>query len=110
MEQRMPTFAHAFHMELLPGSSAIYRALHDPVPRSVVEQLQRAGIHDYRIFLDGHHVFGIAHYGDLERMRAALAEDVDANWTSAVTATIASKQLDGSGPLPRSLPQVFHLR
>lgn len=98
---------HAFHMRLKPGAGQDYVRLHSPVPQAISDQLARAGLYDYSIFLDGDDVFGVVRYDDPERVRRELADDVAPEWTKAVIALTERREVDTELNLLAGLRRVF---
>jgi L-rhamnose mutarotase len=48
---------YAFRMRLKPGTADEYRRLHEAVDDAVIDEIRRAGIHNYSIFVDGTDLF-----------------------------------------------------
>lgn len=98
---------YAFHLELLPGRANEYVRLHSPVPEGILTQLAAAGIHDYSIFVDGDHVFGVFRYVDEQRLADVMEEDVDPEWSSAVVALTSHRDVDEGLHVPIGIRNVF---
>jgi L-rhamnose mutarotase len=97
----------AFHIILKPGTAARYKELHSPVPDAITQQLTKAGIYDFSIFLDGNHIFGVMRYSDEERIKQNLTNDVSPAWTKAIIDITIQRRVDHELPLLKRLEQVF---
>jgi L-rhamnose mutarotase len=65
------------HTVLKEGREADYDAVHQVIPEAVARKLRAAGVHDWRIWRDGRHVFHLVDVDDYQAMRAALKNDPD---------------------------------
>ena len=85
-----------------------YARLHDEVPDAILAQLERAGVRNYTIFIDGEDLFAYLEAGDLERFRSVMREGPpEDDWVRAVRALFASQSADPEFGLPRRLLEVF---
>jgi L-rhamnose mutarotase len=99
---------YAFRMKLKPGASEEYVRLHEDVDPVVIEQIRRAGISNYSIFLDGEDLFSYFEVDDLERLGEVMSEaDPGRPWAKAVTALFAEKLTDAATGMPPRLREVF---
>lgn len=99
---------YAFRMRLKPGTAAEYARLHEVVDPQVLEEIRRAGIRNYSIFLDGDDLFSYFEMDDLDRLREAMAAgDPNRPWAQAVTALFAEKAHDPATGMPPRLREVF---
>lgn len=74
----------------------------------MLEQLERAGVRNYTIFIDGEDLFAYLEAVDLERFRAVMREGApDDEWVRAVRALFASQPTDSEFGLPPRLREVF---
>jgi L-rhamnose mutarotase len=62
----------ALHTILKPGHEADYDRLHQTIPHDVASALRDHGVHEWRIWRDGRHVFHLVEVDDYQAMRAAL--------------------------------------
>jgi L-rhamnose mutarotase len=99
---------YAFHMELVPGAGLEYASLHREVDPAVLEEIQRAGIHNYSIFIDGIDLFGFLEVDDLEQCFAVLRRsDAGRPWARRVAALLVEANVDPTRGLPPQLAEVF---
>ena len=99
---------YAFRMRLRPDAAEEYVRLHQDVDSVVVEDIRRAGIHNYSIFLDGDELFSYFEVDDLERLGEVMREgDPERPWARAVTALFAEKLTDPATGMPPRLREVF---
>ena len=89
----MPTETVAFRMQLHAGQEEEYRRRHDAIWPELVEQLEAAGVVDYRIFLDepslaliavmtrrtDHTLDDLRHHPVMRRWWAMMADIMDTN-------------------------------
>jgi L-rhamnose mutarotase len=75
----------ALHTVLKPGHEGDYDDVHQRIPADVADALRRNGVHDWRIWRDGRHVFHLVDVDDYHAMRAGL-RDLPANiaWQETV--------------------------
>jgi L-rhamnose mutarotase len=64
----------ALHTELRPEAVDDYERLHRSIPDDLVEAMTAAGVHDWRIWRDGVHLFHVVDVDDYQAMRHALRE------------------------------------
>jgi L-rhamnose mutarotase len=98
---------HGFHLQLTQGSADAYRDLHRPVPDAVLEQLRSAGIHDFTIFVEGDHVFGVFEYDDAELVALHMSRDVAPEWSKAVGRLFRSRAVDPVLGVVAGMPVAF---
>ena len=99
---------YAFRMRLNPGTADAYRQFHVAVDPIVIDEIRRAGIRNYSIFLDGDDLFGYFEVGDLEVLaRVMKASDPTRPWARAVIELFASKENDPATGMPPRLQEVF---
>ena len=99
---------YAFRMKLKPGTGEEYARLHEAVDPVVIDEIRRAGIHNYSIFLDGTDLFSYLEVDDLEQCAAVLLKgDPNRPWARLVTALFAEKRTDPAVGLPPRLTEVF---
>jgi L-rhamnose mutarotase len=95
-------------MRLKPGAGAEYARLHEVLPVAMLEQLRRAGVRNYTIFVDGEDLFAYLEAGDLERFRSVMREGApEDDWVGAVRDLFASQTVDPDFGLPPRLREVF---
>jgi L-rhamnose mutarotase len=97
----------AFHIILKPDAVARYKELHSPVPDAISQQLTKAGIYDFSIFLDGAHIFGVMSYDNEERLKRNLNVDVSPAWTKEIIDMTIQRKVDQELPLLERLERVF---
>lgn len=75
----------ALHTVLAEGSEADYERVHEQIPAEVASALRGAGVHEWRIWRSGRHLFHLVEVDDYRAMRRALA-DLPANlaWQATV--------------------------
>lgn len=99
----------AFAMKLLPGAEAEYRRRHAAVWPEMLDELRRAGCHDYSIYQRGEDLFGYLEVDDFEHFRATMdASEVNARWQAEMAALI-DPLTDPETGFHRRLDEVFHL-
>ncbi len=99
---------YAFRMRLKPGAGAEYARLHDDLPDAMREQLGRAGVRTYTIFIDSEDLFAYLEAGDLERFRSVMREGApEDEWVRTVRNLFASQAVDPEFGLPPRLREVF---
>jgi len=99
---------YAFRMRLRRGTAEEYVRLHHDVDSVVIDDIRRAGIHNYSIFLDGDDLFSYFEVDDLERLREVMLEgDPERPWARAVTALFAEKLTDPATGMPPRIREVF---
>jgi L-rhamnose mutarotase len=95
-------------MRLKPGAGAEYARLHEDLPDAMLEQLERAGVRNYTIFLDGEDLFAYLEAGNLERFRSVMREGAPQDdWVGAVRDLFAAQAVDPDFGLPPRLHEVF---
>jgi L-rhamnose mutarotase len=98
-----------FVMQLLPGQEAEYRERHAHVWPDMLAALERAGCHDYSIFLHGTELFGYMEVEDFDRFRSTMeAAPVNARW-QAEMARLIDPLIDPRTGFHERLEEVFHL-
>ena len=99
----------AFVMQLNPGCEAEYEKLHDEIWPELVDELKKAGIEDYSIFLhpDTLQLFAVLWRKDDHTMDALPAAAVMQKWW-AYMGDIMAHNPDNS-PVVTPLTKVFHL-
>jgi L-rhamnose mutarotase len=99
---------YGFRMKLRQGTGEEYARLHRAVDPVVIDEIRRAGIHNYSIFLDGTDLFGYLEIDDLERCRQVMSQsDPSRPWARLVTALFAEKRVDEAVGMPPRLIEVF---
>jgi L-rhamnose mutarotase len=100
----------AFIIRLRPGADSVeYKRRHDEIWPEMLAALRGAGLHNYSIFRDGSTLFAYVEVDDLERMKAALADDpVNARWQAYMRDMIEHDTDPETGFL-RLLPEMFHM-
>ena len=99
---------YAFRMRLQPGTGEEYGRLHDNVDPVVIDEIRRAGIHNYSIWLDGEDLFSYLEIDDLDRFAEVMkATDPLRPWAVAVTRLFASREVDPATGMPPRLREVF---
>ena len=99
----------AFAMRLLPGAEAEYRRRHAAVWPEMLDELRRAGAHNYSIYVRGDDLFGVLDVDDFELFRATLdASPVNARWQSEMAGLI-DPLTDPATGFHRRLEPVFQL-
>ena len=94
----------AFHSQLHAGCEAGYEAAHARIPDELVEAHRRAGIHDWRIWRSGRHVFHLVECDDFEAALHALAHDpANERWQAFI-----GEYVERSEGTP--LPEVWRMR
>jgi len=75
----------ALHTVLKEGSESTYDELHRAIPTEVAALLREHGVHDWRIWRDGRHVFHLVDVKDYHAMRRALRDHPDnVSWQETV--------------------------
>jgi L-rhamnose mutarotase len=75
----------AVHTVLRPGREAEYDRLHSAIPIELAARLRVAGVHDWRIWRAGLHLFHLIDVDDYPTMRKTLAADpVNERWQELV--------------------------
>ncbi|KXI27575.1 L-rhamnose mutarotase [Paraglaciecola hydrolytica] len=99
----------AFVMQLNPGCEAEYKKRHDEIWPELVEELKRAGVEDYSIFLHPQtlQLFGVLWRTDDHSMNDLPATAVMKRWW-AYMGDIMQANPDNS-PVAVDLNHVFHL-
>lgn len=99
----------AFRMRLHVGRAEAYRRRHDAIWPELVALLRRAGVLDYRIFLDAetHHLFAVLTRRLDHTMAELPATDLMRRWW-AMMGDIMATNADGS-PEIVDLPSMFVL-
>jgi len=64
----------ALHTLLKAGREAEYDAVHAVIPEALASALREYGVHDWRIWRDGRHVFHVVDVDDYAAMREGLRE------------------------------------
>jgi len=64
----------ALHTVLKPGREQEYDAVHQTIPAGVAAALRTHGVHDWRIWRDGRHVFHVVDVDDYAAMREGLRD------------------------------------
>jgi L-rhamnose mutarotase len=67
----------AVHTVLKLGREGDYESLHGTIPARLAVTLREAGVHDWRIWRAGVHLFHLIDVEDYQGMRRALADDPD---------------------------------
>ena len=99
---------YALRMRLKPGTGDAYRQLHQTVDPVVIDEIRRAGIHDYSIFLDGDDLFSYFEVDDLDVLASVMKQsDPTRPWARAVIELFASKANDPATGMPPRLEEVF---
>lgn len=95
-------------MKLLPGNEVEYRKRHDEIWPELSEELSKAGIHDYNIFLDSEtNILFASHELSLDNSVATLPEKkIMKKWWKHM-ADIMEVNEDSS-PVVTPLEQVFY--
>jgi L-rhamnose mutarotase len=100
---------YAWVLEVRPGYEEEYRRRHDEIWPEMIEALRAAGIRNYNIFRHGLTLFGYFETDDLERTKAALADDAtNAKWGEWM-APIMRIDTDPTTQFPYLLPKQFHM-
>jgi L-rhamnose mutarotase len=75
----------ALHTVLKAGHETDYDDVHQRIPADVADALRRHGVHEWRIWRDGRHVFHLVDVDDYQAMRDGL-RDLPANiaWQETV--------------------------
>jgi L-rhamnose mutarotase len=68
----LPVFA--LHTVLKSGREPEYVAVHETIPAGVAAALRTHGVHDWRIWRDGRHVFHLVDVDDYAAMREGLRD------------------------------------
>jgi L-rhamnose mutarotase len=98
-----------FTMKLLPGTEAEYRRRHAAVWPEMLDELRRAGCHDYSIYQRDDDLFGCFEVDDFDRFRAVMdASEVNARWQQDMQALI-DPCIDPATGFHRRLDEVFRL-
>jgi L-rhamnose mutarotase len=99
----------AFRMRLHVGQADAYRQRHEAIWPELVALLRRAGVMDYRIFLDAetHHLFAVLTRRPDHTIADLPASDVMRRWW-AMMGDIMATNADGS-PEVVDLPSMFVL-
>jgi L-rhamnose mutarotase len=75
----------AMHTVLRPGAEGDYDAIHERIPEEVAVALRANGVHEWRIWRDGLHLFHLIDVDDYQAMRRALASDpANQRWQATV--------------------------
>jgi L-rhamnose mutarotase len=99
---------YAFRMRLKPGTADEYRRLHEAVDDAVIDEIRRAGIHNYSIFVDGTDLFSYLEIDDLDKFAEVMrSSDGSRPWARAVTRLFAEKASDPATGMPPRLREVF---
>lgn len=99
---------YAFRMRLKPGTGGDYARLHEAVDPAVLDEIERAGAHNYSIFIDGEDLFSYLEIDDLERFAEVMRQtDPGRLWARAVAMLFADKGNDPNVGLPPRLREVF---
>jgi L-rhamnose mutarotase len=95
----------AFRMRLRPGSEAIYKQIHDEIPREMLELIASTGAQNYTIFREGLDLFAYLEYAD-EITSVDGSHPVLAKWWKALEPHMDYND-DGS-PTVSPMEEVFH--
>ena len=99
---------YAFRMKLKPGAAQAYRALHEAVDPAVIDEIRRAGIHNYTIFLDRDDLFSYLEIDDFDQFARVMKQtDPTRPWARTVTELFAAKEVDPAVGMPPRLEEVF---
>ena len=99
---------YAFRMKLQPGTGQEYARLHEEVDPVVIDEIRRAGIHNYSIWLDGEDLFSSLEIDDLEGFAEVMkSTDPTRPWAVAVTKLFASREVDPATGMPPRMREVF---
>lgn len=101
-------YRNAFTMKLKPGFEAEYKKRHDEIWPELADELTRAGVADYSIFLDEqtHTLFAVQKLADGNTAEALPRAAIVQKWW-AYMADIMETNPDNS-PLCTPLKEVFH--
>jgi|SRR5579875_388393 L-rhamnose mutarotase len=99
----------AFTMKIKPGSEAEYRARHQQVWPAMLEQLKKAGCHNYSIYLKGLDLFAYMEVDDFQHYLAVMADSEVAQRWEAYMSDILIRETNPSTGFPDVLSEVFHL-
>ncbi len=98
----------AFELPIKPDRVADYRRTHSAVWPELREEIRRAGIRNYSIYLFGSHAIGYLECEDWEASSACLAvSEVQARWQAAHADILDVDTSSGLVPLT-VLEEVFH--
>jgi L-rhamnose mutarotase len=75
----------ALHTELRADAVEEYERLHEAIPERLLAAIAAAGVHDWRIWRDGVHLFHLVDVDDYQAMRRALRDDpANVNWQATM--------------------------
>ena len=98
----------AFELSIRPDRVADYRRTHSAVWPELRDEIRRAGIRNYSIYLLDHHAIGYLECEDWEATSAYLAaSDTQARWQAAHADILDVDTSSGLVPLTL-LDEVFH--
>ena len=99
----------AFAMALHPGREDEYRRRHSPIWPELEEELRRAGVHTYSIFLEPatHQLFAYVEVDDPARWSALADSEVCRRWWTSMRLLMPTNSDDS--PVTTGLVEVFHL-
>lgn len=99
----------AFVMSVNPGQEAEYQRRHSPIWKELHDELKKAGVHNYSIFLhpETHQLFGYVEIEDEARNAAIAQTDVCKRWWKHMREIMPSNP--DNSPISRELKEVFHI-
>ena len=95
-----------FKLSINAAEKALYISRHQNVWPEMLEELKKAGIRNYSLFLKGNDVYGYWECDDLEATMKILNKSrVNEKWQESMRGIIASRD----DLIPSSYDEVFHM-
>lgn len=99
----------AFMMKVEPGREEVYKELHTRVWPELRADLNRAGCHNYSIFMHGRDLFAYMEVDDFAQFLELMnASEVNQRWQEMMSENM-TMDTDPSTGFAYQLPEVFHL-
>jgi L-rhamnose mutarotase len=98
------------HSMLREGHEAAYDDAHAAIPEDLVASFARLGIHDWRIWRSGRHLFHLVECDDFPAAMAALGDDpANQRWQAFISEHVDHFEQTGAGWDRMELPEVWRL-
>ncbi|ADN01785.1 L-rhamnose mutarotase [Spirochaeta thermophila] len=100
---------HAFVMQLKPGCEEEYKRRHDRIWPELKDELRKAGISDYTIYLDRktYRLFAVQRLADDERTAALPQQPIMRRWWEYMKDLMETNPDDS--PVVEPLEEMFHM-
>ncbi len=99
----------AFTMKIKPGYEEEYRVRHQHVWPELLDDLKKAGCHNYSIYAKGLDLFAYMEVDDFRRFLDTMSKsEANERWQQYMS-EIMTMELDPATGFPYVLPEVFHL-